>query len=167
MPRKKTVVNVCSQSEESAEPFVAKPLYEVSPTVDVEDGADIYLVTENVRYQLRKQISPFFGGEEFVFRGKIDKGSEICFVHKDGRKIPVHGASDCGYTLVGKARRYFEARKALTTGGESSDDQEYVYINQYSNLVYVGDDEEHSLFLRVYDNLNGIQNDRWVVIYMD
>ncbi len=167
MQSKKSYVNVRSESDEEVRPLQAKPLSEVSRTVDAEHGCDIYLAQENVRYQLEEQTSPFFGGIEYVFHGTLIKGSRICFVHKDGRKIPVHEASDCGYTLVGKAKRYFEAKRALCADGESSDDQEYVYINQNSALYYVGETEEHSLFLRVYDNLNGNENDRWVVIYMD
>ena len=167
MSSKTKYVKVCSDHDEEVKPFQAKPLSEVSQRVDADNGADMYLVQGNVRYQLSEQDSPFFGGVEYVFKGTLIQGSQICFAHKDGRKIPVHEASDCGYTLVGKAKRFFEAKRALCANGETSDDQEYVYINQNSALYYVGETGVHSLFVRVYDNLNGTDNDRWVVIYMD
>lgn len=167
MSSKKTYVKVRSDSDKDVKPLQAKPLSEVSKCIEVEKGADVYLVQGNVRHQLCEQTSTFFGGIEYVFKGTLIQGSQICFVHHDGKKIPVHEASDCGYTLVGKAKRCFEAKRALCANGETSDDQEYVYINQNSALYYVGETGEHSLFLRVYDNLNGIDNDRWVVIYMD
>lgn len=167
MALRKTSVKVTNAAKDEAKPLLAKPLCEVSKVVEVENGVDIYLVQGNVRYQLYEQASPFFGGKEYVFKGELVNGSEICFVHKDGKKIPVHGASNCGYTLVGKAKRLFEAKKALCANGETSDDQEYVYINQNSVLYYVGETGTHSLFVRIYDNLNGIDNDRWIVLFAD
>lgn len=167
MVAKKSSVKVSSATNKEAKQLQSKAMYEVSKIVEVENGVDIYFAQGNVRYQLSKQTSPFYGGDEYVFRGTLVKGEEVCFVHKDGTKIPVHENSNCGYTLVGKAKKYFEAKKALCANGETSDDQEYVYINKHSELYYVGETEEHSLFIRVYDNLNGIDNDRWVVIFMD
>ena len=34
-------------------------------------------------------------------------------------------------------------------------------------LSYVGKDGTHTIFFRVYDNINGVNNDRWVVLYID
>ena len=167
MSARRTVVSVQSKADKHAKPLNPKPLSEVSKTVEVEDGVDVYLVLGNLRYQLSRHQSPFFEGEEYRFHGVLEKDQEILFVHKDGRKIPINDKSNCGYTLVGKARKYFRADKGLTCNGEASDDQEYIYITQHSSLHYIGETGEHSIFIRVYDNLSGLENDRWVVIYFD
>lgn len=167
MVKKKSNVKIDEKSNEEVQPIQVKAMYETSPVVEVEDGVDIYCVLGNTRYQFVKHISPFYSGEEYMVKATFTKDSEVCFVHKDGRKIPVHENSNCGYTLVGKAKALFEAKKSLCANGEASDDQEYVFINQHSSLYYIGETGEHSLFIRVYDNLNGIENDRWVVIYID
>ena len=92
---------------------------------------------------------------------------DIKFVHADGKEVPTHQDRNCGYTLIGKAKSYIKANKALTTPGEPSDDQEYVYINEHSTLTYVGETGDHTLYVRVYDNLSGTNNDRWAVVYLD
>ena len=167
MSPRKSVVSLHSASSTDVKPLRAKPLCEVSETIDVEGGADLYIALGNKRYQFKSQRSPFYEGTEYVVKVLLHKGDQITFVHKDGRKVPVHGSSDCGYTLVGKAKKLIEATKALCCNGEKSDDQEYVYINQNSVLHYTGEEEEHTLFLRVYDNIDGKYNDRWVVISID
>ncbi len=155
-PRKKTI-----------KPLRAKPLVEVTKSTEPDTHEDIYLVQGNVKHQFSSQISGLYGTKEYFWKGKLTPHEEIKFCHNDGRNIPVHGAYNCGYTLVGKAKNFFEAKKALCTNGEPSDDQEYVYVTQYSELYYVGDTEEHTVFLRIYDNNQGNDNDRWVVLYID
>ena len=151
-----------NSSSKKIKPLEGKPLVEVTRAPE-DTGEDVYLVQENDKHQFSAHISPLYGTKEYYYTGVLFPNTEIKFVHNDGRQIP----SNCGYTLVGNARKAFEARKALTTAGESSDDQEYIYTTQYSQLFYVGDEKVHTIFLRIYDNINGNDNDRWVVIYIE
>jgi hypothetical protein len=166
MNQKKALIKMKADKSKEVPPLHPKSMYKEGDIVDVENGVDIYFAQGKTRYQLSRHASPFYSGEEYSFTGTLVKGEEVCFTHRDGTKIPVHENSNCGYTLVGNARKYFEAKRALCANGEASDDQEYIYINKHSELYYVGETEEHTIFIRVYDNANGINNDRWVVIYI-
>lgn len=167
MVSKRTHVKTNSEGKDKMKPFHSKSHFRTCDLVEQEGGEDIFFIQGKKSYQLFKHKSPFFNGDEYTFTGTLVKGQEVCFVHKDGRRIPVQENSNCGYTLVGKARQYFEAKKALCANGEDSDDQEYIYINKYSELYYVGETGEHSVYIRIYDNENGNINDRWIVIYMN
>ena len=153
-----------TEDSENKEGFYAKPLREVSQIIPVNNGGDVYLVQGNKKYQLYKQTSEIYGVDEWVFKGTLIHGDEIRFSHKDGRPIPVRGQSNCGYTLVGLAKKSFEATHALVALGETTDDQVYIYTNKNSSLFYIGETGEKVLFIRIYDNISGIENDRWVVL---
>jgi len=133
----------------------------------VDTGEDLFLSMNGKKEKFASQLSPFYAVKEFFFKGVFTSGSEIKLLRDNGEEVPVHHSANCGYTLVGKAQRFFQAAKALCANGEASDDQEYVYINEHSTLSYIGPNEEHTLYVRVYDNLTGVKNDRWVVIYID
>jgi hypothetical protein len=161
------MVKVKSTNSSKVEPLNARPLVEVTRAKEEDTGEDVYLVQENEKHQFSAHISPLYGTKEYYYTGVLYPNKEIQFVHNDGKPIPLAESSNCGYTLVGNARKYFSARRALVTDGESSDDQEYVYITPYSQLFYTGDEKVHTIFLRIYDNINGLDNDRWVVIYIE
>lgn len=149
---------------------VAKPTKKVVEKVIAEPdtGEDLYIVIGRDRHQFHSQINQFYAVKEYFWTGTFTNGLDIKFVHADGKEVPTHQDRNCGYTLIGKAKSFIRANKALTTPGEeASDDQKYVYINEHSTLTYVGETGEHTLYVRVYDNLSGIDNDRWVVIYLD
>lgn len=147
--------------------FKPHPLLEVSQIVNVENGADIYLAMGQTKYQLSENVSQESGKVEYVFKGKIEKGDEICFVHKDGKTIPIKESENCGYTLKSKARSCFKAENALVAYSDSKDDETYIYINQNSTLFYIGESRVCTLYVRVYDNREGVNNDRWVVLFID
>lgn len=134
---------------------------------EVKTGEDLFIVINGKKHEFKSQISPIYDVKEYYYKGKFSKGDIIKFVRASGEQVPVHNTPNCGYTLVGKAQRYILASKALVANGETGDDQEYVYINDHSVLTYIGENETHTLFVRVYDNLTGTNNDRWVVIYID
>ncbi len=132
-----------------------------------DTGEDLFVILGGVRHQFSSQISKIYDVKEYFYKGRFNKGDSIRFVHRNGSEVPVHDTPNCGYTLVGKAQRLLASKKALLANGEPGDDQEYVYINDHSELSFVADSAEYTLFVRVYDNLNDINNDRWVVIYME
>jgi len=140
------------------EPEEAKPV--------VTDN-DLYLVMNGKKLKFASQVSPIYAVNEYFLKIELVNGSEIKFVRGNGADVPVHHSANCGYTLVGKAQQFFTSYKALCANGEAADDQEYVYINEHSVLEYSGKTGEHTIFIRVYDNLSGINNDRWVVLYID
>ena len=139
----------------------------VTRVVEKDTGEDLYLVIAGKKHQFSSQQSAIYDVKEYFYRGELIADSQIKLVRGDGREVPVHHAANCGYTLIGKAQQYFKASKALCANGEASDDQEYVYINEHSTLTYVGETGVHTLYVRIYDNLTGTENDRWVVLYLD
>ena len=128
---------------------------------------DLFIVLDGEKHQLSSQISSIYACKEYFWKGKFTKGQNVKFVRGNGNEVPVHHASNCGYTLIGKAQNFFTSKKSLCANGESCDDQTYIYINENSSLVYSGKDGNHTIFLRIYDNINNNNNDRWVVIYID
>ena len=139
----------------------------VTRVVEKDTGEDLYLVIAGKKHQFSSQQSAIYDVKEYFYRGELIADSQIKLVRGDGREVPVHHAANCGYTLIGKAQQYFKASKALCANGEASDDQEYVYINEHSTLTYVGETGVHTLYVSIYDNLTGTENDRWVVLYLD
>ncbi len=135
--------------------------------VDGKIEGNIYLLIGKDRYLFKEQVSPIFGVKEYFVKAKLLHNEDIKLVREDKKELPVHNSANCGYTLVGKAITYFHPNKSLCASGDSTDANLYVYINEHSTLTYVGQDEEHTLFVRIYDNINGINNDRWVVLYID
>jgi hypothetical protein len=173
---KKATYKRSKKTNEEVKPVVAavKPVEAAKVAVKpaeaakiVANGDDLYVVLNGKKNKFSTQTSPIYGVKEYFFKGTFAKGDAIKFVRADDTEVPVHHTPNCGYTLVGKAQRLFAANKALIANGEAGDDQQYVYINDRSTLAYVGDSGDHTLFVRVYDNLSGINNDRWVVVYID
>lgn len=162
---KKTAVKKTVKATVRKEPAAKAKKVVEAPVADT--GEDLYIVLNGVKHQFSSQISAFYDVKEFFFKGTFTKGDSIKFVRGDNREVPVHTMPNCGFTLIGKAQRLISASKALVANGEAGDDQEYVYINDHSTLTFVGDTSEHTLFLRVYDNISGIENDRWAVLYID
>jgi len=145
-------------------PVEAKP---VEAKKEAVKGEDLFLVLGGEKHQFSSQISPIYACKEYFLKAEFKKDAAIRFEHANGEEVPVHHSANCGYTLVGKAQKLFHADKALVANGEASDDQEYVYINEHSTLHYVGEDGVHTLFVRVYDNIYGENDDRWAVVYID
>lgn len=116
-------------------------------------------------HQFKAQISGIYGMKEYYWIGKIGQGP-VSFKHADGRPVPVPADANHGYTLVGKAKDFFSAENALVVLSESGD-QAYVYVQPESVLRYVGDDKVHTIYVRVYDNDNGDNNDRWLTLSID
>lgn len=125
---------------------------------------DLFINLDDKKIKLSTQISPIYATEEYYTTCILKKGNIVSFSRACGSSVPVREQNNSGYTLVGKAKSLFKASKALVANGETSDDQEYVYVNLNSRLEYVGETSEHSIYVRVYDNANGNNNDRWVVI---
>jgi|WetSurMetagenome_2_1015567.scaffolds.fasta_scaffold152443_2 hypothetical protein len=133
----------------------------------VDTGEDLFLIVGKEKHQFSSQISAIYAVKEFLWKGNFEKGADIKIVRGSGSEVPVHHSANCGYTLVGKAQQFFTAGKALCANGEASDDQEYVYVNEHSVITYSGETGVHTVYVRIYDNLSGIINDRWVVISLD
>ncbi len=127
---------------------------------------DLYIIGPSngfdPQHQFKSQISGIYGVKEYYWTGVIEQGT-ISFRHGNHHPVPTPADSNHGFTLVGKARDYFQAENALVVLSESGD-QAYVYIQSDSSLKYVGDNRVHTLFVRIYDNDNGSNNDRWLTL---
>lgn len=113
-------------------------------------------------HQFKSQISGIYGVKEYIWTGILEQGP-ISFRRRNGHPVPTPADSNHGYTLVGKAKDFFQVENALVVLSESGD-QAYAYIQSDSALKYVGDDKPHTLFVRIYDNDSGDNNDRWLTL---
>ena len=150
--------------------FMDTLVKKMSQTNMTEEEFQQYLEDEFGQYEWFKKDGVWLSGFLYDMANNEDSRKQFkhkVILHADGKEVPTHQDRNCGYTLIGKAKSYIKANKALTTPGEPSDDQEYVYINEHSTLTYVGETGDHTLYVRVYDNLSGTNNDRWAVVYLD
>lgn len=166
---KKEVVKVAAPEKK----VVAKKTAPKAKAVS-EDLADLYVVTTGkllATKRFKKHVSPVYGCEELYWSGKIDAGTVVSFVSSDKKVLPI---VDCynekggpGYTLDGEgAIAAFKVENALTITSNNGN-QVYNYINADSKLVYVGDSKAHTIYVRIYDDVVGCANGRWVVITVD
>lgn len=170
---RRTAAKTVSEKKVVAEKAVAK---KVTPKAKVgaEDFADLYVVTSGrllATKRFKKHISPVYGCEELYWKGKLAQGTVVSFVASDKSIRPI---VDCfnekggpGFTLEGEgAIAAFKVENALTITSNNGD-QVYNYVNADSKLVYVGDDKVHTVYVRIYDDVVGCANGRWVVISVD
>lgn len=131
--------------------------------------ADLYVINGvkklDAAHQFNKQISSIYGVEEYVWTGALKAGA-VKFVRPSARQVPTNDVYNSGYTLVGKAQQFFAVDEALTANSENGD-QIYNYGNPRTVLRYVGPAEEHTLYVRIYDNAAGEPNDRWLTLAIE
>jgi hypothetical protein len=125
----------------------------------------------NQQHQFKRLHSVVYDCDEFVWRGTLAKGDKITFSHADGRLLPdanvYNQISGPGITLSGaEACADFSFRDALVCPVEGND-LIYNFIDSDSEMTFVGKKGRHTIFVRVYDNNSGVNNDRWLVISME
>lgn len=154
------------KAKEAVKKAEAQEKETVAPAVAWEGTEDLYIISQGHGYessqQFKSQISGIYGVKEYYWTGRLEQGP-VTFCHKNHHPVPVPTDANHGFTLVGKAKDYFQAKNALVVLSESGD-QAYVYIQPDSQLYYVGDDKIHTLYVRIYDNDSGSNNDRWLTL---
>lgn len=137
-----------------------------------EDFVDLYIKigkkTISNKYQFRRLFSELYHCEEYVWQGEIEQDSKIKFVRGDKRELPNTLASNQisgpGVTLSGgNACADFKVEKALVCPVEGSQ-LIYNFVDEDSSIKYIGNTKVITLFVRIYDNNTGDNNDRWLVI---
>jgi len=132
--------------------------------------ADLFILNGNKRldskHQFNENLSPLYGVMEYVWEGELKPG-EVALVRKSQSKVPTGDTYNSGITLVGNAIAFFKVENALTTVSEECSDQVFNYCNPESKLVYIGEAGHHTVYVRVYDNANGTNNDRWATISIE
>ncbi len=137
--------------------------------------ADLFILRGDEKISEKNQFvltrSPIYNCDEYVWVGELNKGDEIKFCHADMRYLPnvsiYNNISGPGITLSGtEACVDFSFKDALTCPVTDCD-LIYNFVNGSSKLFYVGENKVHTLFLRVYDNNLGSDNDRWLVISVE
>lgn len=130
---------------------------------------DLFIVegnnTPDAAHQFCSQISGIYAVKEYFWKGVIHKGV-IKFIRKNGKVVPTPADSNHGYTLVGKAKDMISPENALEVLSESGD-QAYVYIQPESFIRYIGDEKPHTIYVRIYDNNAGDNNDRWLTLSIE
>ena len=139
------------------------------------DLADVYIRIGTSRlnpaHQFVKSHSIVYDCDEYIWRGKLVKDSPIVFLHGDGRLLPDSGCynqiSGPGVTFSGaEACADLKFSHALVCSVDGHD-LIYNFVEGESRLTYVGKSAIHTLYIRIYDNNTGIDNDRWLVISME
>ncbi len=137
-----------------------------------EDFVDLYIKIGKKaisnKSQFRRLFSELYHCEEYVWQGEIKQDSSIKFVRGDKRELPNTLASSQisgpGVTLSGgNACADFKVEKALVCPVEGSD-LIYNFVDEDSSIKYIGKTKVVTLFIRIYDNNTGDNNDRWLVI---
>lgn len=123
------------------------------------------------KYQFRRLFSELYHCEEYVWRGELEHDSKIEFTHADGRKLPnatiYNQISGPGITFSGgEACQDFKFKSALVCPVEGSD-LIYNFVDETSELYYVGSSKLRTIYVRIYDNNTGLNNDRWLVISIE
>lgn len=116
--------------------------------------------------QFKSQLSPIYNVEEFYWTGKIDPTATIKFVRSNGQDLPIRNEANHGFSLIGQAMTKFEVRNGLQIPSETNDCNN-VYVNPNTELIYVGDNKKHTIYVRIYDNASGNYNDRWLTISIE
>jgi len=140
-----------------------------------EDFVDLFIKLKkrplSEKYQFRRLFSELYKCEEYVWQGILKKDDEIEFVHADLRKLPnpyiYNQISGPGITLSGgEACMSLECRYALNCPVSGSD-LIYNFFDETSKLYYIGETKKVTIYIRIYDNISGLTNDRWLVISME
>lgn len=147
----------------------------MSDTILAGEPADIFVRLGNTlinpEHQMLKTHSAVYGCDEFVWRGKFEKGKKIRFTHGNNASLPdpmvYNQISGPGMTFSGpEACLDFIYKKALVCPVEGVD-LIYNFIDAESELYYEGKTGVHTLYMRIYDNNSGIDNDRWLVVSLE
>lgn len=166
---KKEIVKEEPKVEKKIEKKVVEKVVVNEPKSNWVGTEDLYIVEGNNKidaaHQFKSQISGIYGVKEYFWKGIIHKGL-IKFVRSSGKVVPVPADSNHGYTLVGKAKNMILPENALEVLSESGD-QAYVYIQPESFIKYTGDENEHTIYVRIYDNNSGDNNDRWLTLSIE
>lgn len=136
---------------------------------------DLFIVVNsskiNEKHQFSKAYSDIYKCDEFVWKGNLTHGATIKFCHADGRLLPnievYNNISGPGITLSGKqACLEFKVEDALVC---PVDDYDLIYnfMSDKSKLTYLGETKERTIYIRIYDNNLGNDNDRWLVISIE
>lgn len=125
----------------------------------------------NKQHQFRKVYSNIYDCYEYVWRGVLTHDSKIKFTHMDERVIPdpevYNQISGPGCTFSGaEACASLRYENALVCPVEDFD-LVYNFVDHSSELKYVGKTGRHIMYVRVYDNNTGENNDRWIVISIE
>lgn len=140
-----------------------------------KDFVDLYIKINNRKissaYQFRKIHSTIYDCDEYVWQGELPEGAVIKFVHGDGRILPnplvYNQISGPGVTFNGgQACLDLTYSKALVCPVEGVE-LIYNFVDEESRLRYVSKTAVKTMFIRIYDNNSGVDNDRWLTIALE
>lgn len=122
----------------------------------------------NAAHQFYLTRSEVYHCDEYVIRLQLTEGKEVAIVHGDGRKVPdpevYNQIFGPGITLNGaEAVADFEVKDAIVCPVEG-EDIVYNFVSEQSKVYFRGKTGKYTLFVRIYDNNTGNDNDRWVVL---
>lgn len=125
----------------------------------------------NRQHQFRKTYSTIYDCYEYVWRGQLTHNQTIRFTHMDERVVPdpevYNQISGPGCTFSGaEACATLKFDNALICPVENFD-LVYNFIDHTSKLTYIGRNKRHTIYVRIYDNNTGENNDRWIVISLE
>lgn len=128
---------------------------------------NFYLIEKSfgLVHKMRRNKS-IFSVDEFVYTGRFHKGLLTFVSGKELQTIvPIRGKFNYGYTLEGEAKEIFKVNNSLVCPNKF-ENRSFCYINSNSTISYIGDPFTiYSIYVRIYENCVGSNNNRWVVIW--
>lgn len=153
----------------SASRYLITKSYRLKETDIVDKLVDGFYFVENGENHLLRKNHSIYNMDEYVYSGKINKGIVNFSISKDGQvvNIPALKQPNYGYTFEGLADEVFKVGNALECYNEQ-ENRSFIYINEDSFLTFIGDPlKQYNVYIRLFDNEFGFDNDRWLVVYVE
>lgn len=121
------------------------------------------------KHQFVEHTSGVYNCKEFIWTGFLRNGLKFSFVKLDKKKIPyeVYDAfkGGPGFTFDDETTcTQLLVKNALCFKDEHNENIIYNYTNEESYLEYKGKFRKVTIFIRLYDNLENNENNRWVAL---
>jgi len=113
------------------------------------------------KHQFEETVSGIFNCKEYVWTGYLRRGLVFHFEDENGNVIP-SGLENSGLTTDTELTNLLvEVKNALVV---KDGNNVYNYMNSDSAITYNGKWGKVTLYVRVYDNADGYDNNRWIAL---
>lgn len=119
------------------------------------------------KHQFVAAHSGIYDCKEYIWEGTLRTGTTFTLRNSKDEIVP-NPSAYCEYSGPGftfddeKTCKELQVNNSLVI--EASENVIYNYVNEKSNITYLGKTGKVTLFVRVYDDNNGNANSRWLAI---
>lgn len=134
----------------------------------IDDGVYLDETSYGTIHKMSFNYQSIFHVAEYMYSGTLHQGNIRFLIGEDLKEVaPVLEDYNHGFTLEGAAKEIFKVENSLNIYSPI-EKRIFSYVNGKSVLKFVGDpSKSYDLYIRIYDNANGYNNDRWVVLYAE